>query len=105
MKKKTKKPKTTPRWEARMWKTALARGTVTLAQAKRRLNEEPNLRDFKETVLLVTVDSVLWCSAAIYRKMGDYHLVWTEHHGNFLEHDDEVVKLHVTVNDSVSAHD
>ncbi len=67
----------------------------TRAEAQQRLALGTTL-GFTQTVLLVTPDSVLWCSAARYFPMGDYHLVWTEHHGNFLEHDDEIVQLHVT---------
>ena len=62
--------------------------------ARERLEEHFPER-YDQTVLLVTVDSMFWCSAAKYEKFGEYHLIWTEHHGNFIEHKDEVAKIHV----------
>lgn len=72
--------------------------TLTAAEAKEHsdsIGRALKGEDFDQIVLLVTVDHVLWCSSAKYQKYGDHHFVWTEHHGHFFEHKDEVAKLHV----------
>ena len=71
---------------------------VTARDARRHLKllgELLGAGDFPQVVLLVTVDHVFWSSSARYEKYGPYHLVWTEHHGTFMVHEDEVAKVHV----------
>lgn len=56
----------------------------------------PSTGPFHQIVLLVTADMVFWCDAARYEFRKPWHFVWTEHHGSFFEHEDEVAKIHVT---------
>ncbi len=46
---------------------------------------------FKHTVYLVTHDSCNVWQNATAKTYGDFVLIWTEHHGDFFEHRDEIL--------------
>lgn len=69
----------------------------TVAMVKEILDTRAKKLDahsFTHTVLMVTLDSIQLYEGALLERVGPFYLVWTEHHGHFVEHKDEVVRCH-----------
>jgi hypothetical protein len=49
--------------------------------------------DFKGSVLVVTHDSIQFFDNALAKTYGEWLLVWTEHCGYFVHHEDEVTNF------------
>jgi hypothetical protein len=50
--------------------------------------------DFHYSVIIATTEVVLqFFNCALAEKRGPFYLIWTEHHGSFIEHRDNVAKF------------
>ncbi len=49
--------------------------------------------DFTGSVFLVTRDSVQIYDNALAKRYGEWVLIWTEHHGYHVQHEDELVSF------------
>lgn len=69
-------------------------GTQAHEYAQKRFQELAT-KDFNQSVLFVTVDSVSFFENAFAESKEDHVFVFTEHHGFDFQHEDEVVSLRV----------
>jgi hypothetical protein len=66
----------------------------TYAMAREELDARSQviyLSAFNEAILIVSPDSAMFFDGAVHQRLGPFYLIWTEHHGNFIEHEDEVI--------------
>ena len=60
-------------------------------------DKELTAKDFMQSVCLVTSDCVLlFFDGALTERREEFYFIWTEHHGNFIEHKDEVQQFWVS---------